>query len=236
MQYLRSYFFAALLTTTCFLSAQGQDIKTEEPATPIREIGFGTNIILGPIFSSGSAPLDLMFRWGNDKRLFRIGTSLRYSASTNYFDDLNQNRVDNSFRADIFLGREWRAAVAKRWLVNFGGDIVFNSSGNYYRSECSYENNDATTRVTVHKNNNMKIGGGLRPFVGVMFKINDRLLVGTEASFFAGLQNYAYSSQNYTEINGVRNADYTNWERDESGLDINIRTQPASNVFVYYRF
>lgn len=236
MQYLRSYFFAALLTATCFFSVQAQEtVITEEPATPIREIGFGTNIILGPIFSSGSAPLDLMYRWGSKNRVYRIGTSLAYRTSTNYWDNADQKRKDYYFRADVFLGREWRTEVAKRWLVNFGGDIVFNTSQQNYRNESTSESEEIT-RLTICNNHTMRIGGGLRPFVGIMFKINDRLLIGTEASFFAGIQNNTFSSERYTMVNGVRDNTNHNYDREESNLDINIRTQPASNIFVYYRF
>lgn len=237
MQHLRSYFFTVVLTAACFLSAQAQETEeADKSPAPRREIGFGTNIILGPVFDSGSAPLDLMYRWGNDKRLFRIGSSLAYYTSTNYWDNLNQNRLVNSFQADVFLGKEWRTAVAKRWLVNFGGDIVFNSSWSDSRQESTYKESEEITRVSVCNDQRMKIGGGLRPFVGLLFKINDRLLLGTEASFLAGIQNASFSAESYTLINGVRDDTFHNYEREEAGLDFNIRTQPASNIFVYYRF
>lgn len=237
MQHLKSYFFTAVLAVASFFSAQAQESEKADKSTDIRrEIGFGTNIILGPVFDSGSAPLDLMYRWGNDNRLFRIGSSLAYYTSTNYWNNLNQNRLVNSFQVDVFLGKEWRNAVAKRWLVNFGGDIVFNNSWSNSRQESTYEDSEEITRLSINEDQSMRIGGGLRPFVGLLFKINDRLLLGTEASFFAGIQNTTFSTESYTLINGVRDDTYHNYEREESGLDFNIRTQPASNIFVYYRF
>lgn len=237
MHHLKAYFLTAVLTAGCLLSARAQEsVETSEAPASRREIGFGTNIILGPVFNSGSTPLDLMYRWGNDDRLYRIGASLVYHNATNYGDNLNQKSFNDFYRADVFLGREWRAAVAKRWLVNYGGDIVFNSSRQNYRHESTYDESEEITRLSIGKNRSMRIGGGLRPFIGVMFKINDRLLLGTEASFFANIQKTSSSSEGYTLINGVRNDTYHNYEREESDFDIHIRTQPASNIFVYYRF
>lgn len=237
MQHLKAYFLTAVLIAACLMSVRAQGLsQTDEFSENRREIGFGTNIILGPIFNSGSAPLDLMYRWGSDNRLFRLGTSLAYNTSTDYWDNLNQNTVNDYLRANVFMGREWRAAVANRWMVNYGGDIVFNSSRQTYKQERTQEEREEFTRLSITKNQTMRIGGGLRPFVGILFKINDRLLLGTEASFFASMESTTFSNESYTMINGVRDDSYSNYDREESGLDFNVRTQPASNIFVYYRF
>jgi hypothetical protein len=237
MQKLRTCFLATIFTAACIGSALAQEpAEPNEPPAPRREIGFGTNIILASIFQSGSAPLDLMYRWGNDHSLYRLGTSLYYTNRISHWNNLDSNQQQNSFSTTLFLGREWRVQVAKRWLVNFGSDINFNFSGSANELENKHEESQGQIRRIINETQERRLGGGIRPFVGVLFKINNRLLLGTEASFMAIVNKYNSSAAYFSLINDVFDEEYTNYDRGSSGWEYNIYTQPASNIFVYYRF
>lgn len=236
MRKLKACFLMIMLTVAAIGTALAQgSTETNEAPEPRQEIGFGTNIILGAVFKSGSSPLDILYRWGDNKKLFRLGTSLAFSAKGSHSIDLSHKNWNNFYSTELFIGREWRKEATERWFINFGADINLNYRLNsrLYESTKVY---DGGVRFDTQESRNRSVGGGLRPFIGILFKINDRLLLGTEASLVAVVRRHFDRSQRSYLIDGVQDDRGDNYDNLDARWEFSVRTQPASNIFVYYRF
>ena len=239
MKTLKFLLPAAIFLAAFSFTAKAQNF-TESEADPYnREIGFGTNILLSNIFNSESAPLDFIFKWGSRDRYWRLGTSIYFSKFTDSTEDLMNEgqsieKSFQSFSSTIFLGKEWRNELAKRWLLNYGADLnLSNNSSSSFRNHLIFNDNDRRESKSEVNQYNL----GVRPFIGILFKVNQRLFLGTEASFIALVQrHFSYSKETYfignsSEIDLDRGS-----ESEANGWRYSAVTRPASNIFLYYRF
>ena len=232
MQQMKKFLLLAGLMAGSVLTSQAQ--TAEDPLPLQQEIGFGTNLVLGPIFKSNSIPLDFIYKWGNEKRLFRLGTSLAFSDNISYYNNLRNVDKHQVVNAEVFIGKEWRLNMAERWMLNYGGDVNFNFNNRLSKSETKYQGGEVSN-FNVNLRN--AYGAGLRPFIGVLLAVNSHFIIGTEASFQAGFQRYFQKSKFFTEENGeINKEDYGYNDEEADGWHFHFRTQPASNIFVYYRF
>lgn len=212
------------------LTAQSQ---TKSDSLAVRhEIGFGLNIILGPVFNSSSVPLDFMYKWGKENSLFRAGTSFSYANSTSLNRDLENKERYSAISTRVFLGKEWREEITEQWVLNYGADIMLNYYDMAIKNEYTYKESEGTFDLL----KNRRGGLGFRPFIGLLFQLNKRFVVGTEASFQAGVEKFHHSTTRYTLVNGQKSNDHPSMENNIDGWNFHFRTQPASNIFVYYRF
>lgn len=229
---MKKFLLLTGLMVASVLTSQAQTV--EEPQS-IREIGFGTNLILGPIFNSSSIPMDFIYKWGNSNSLFRVGTSLYYSNSTDFGGhgyDYVYSRQNAGI--ELFMGREWRLHLAERWQLNYGTDVNVNYGYYSFNVEDSHFEGDLL-RFSVEERNSY--GSGVRPFIGVLFEVKPRFVIGTEASFHVGVLRFFNEKTDYFVENGTINKeDYSFHDTEADGWNFHFRTQPASNIFVYYRF
>ena len=237
---LAAIFLAAFSFTA---QAQSQSEPESEPDPYNREIGFGTNILLNTIFSSQysqSAPLDFIYKWRSGNGYYRLGTSIVYSKRDEFRSSEHQAFYEY-FHSNLIFGREWRQKVSKRWQVNYGSDFVARYRNSFNRSEhlryLTGSENNTIERINVHKYSDNQYGLSLRPFLGVLFMINEKLYLGTEASFAAGFMKKISEKEIYTTENGKR-IDNNTLEgfNPTNGYDVSISTNAASNIFLYYRF
>lgn len=209
-------FSAIILCCTIRLFAQ-----EEVPQTFRRDIGFNTTFILQGILQSGQTPFSLMFKkYTAENRAIRIGADVffnldntdAYVGSTYYF---------NTSAASLYLtiGKEFQKPIDKRWTWYYGGDVVpffaMNNQDYYQGGNLSSETESNSAGVS------------LRPFLGIRFNLNPRLYLSAEANL--GLQ-YAYR-KNYIQYTG--NAEPA---VDNSNNNISFTMNPASGLFLYYRF
>ncbi len=226
---------AAFFIAAFSFTAQAQSLSENEPDPYNREFGFGTNILLNGIFNSESAPLDFMYRWKSGKGYMRLGADILYSRNDHERVELNADdeRVEYLSQAlspTLIMGKEWREEVARRWLLNYGLDLNLS-----YRHTLSNSTSFDEFRVMEDEMERNTFGVGLRPFVGVLFKINQRMMVGAEASFRSLIQR---SNQYTKRISEYKENPENNSisEYEESIWNYSTTTNPASNIFLYYRF
>ena len=231
MQKMKKFFLLAGLLAGGFLTTSAQS-KIDSPPM-LREIGFGTNLILMPVFNRESIPLDFIYKWGNSRRLYRLGTSLTYVDNTRYHNDLSFFSKNQKLASELFIGKEWRLPLAERWLLNYGADVNFNYYYDSYEQEINCLNQE---KRRYHSTKSKAVRAGIRSFFGSMFALKPHLLIGVEASFQTGLQYFFQEKKYYTEENGQINKGNNFLDEAGDGWSLHFRTQPVSNFFVYYRF
>jgi hypothetical protein len=199
-----------------------------QPDTLKNEIGFGTDILLKGLFNSNAAPFDFMYRRQSGSGYLRLGLSLFVSSSSNF--QQNYQSYGNYVRPELTVGKAWRQAVHKRWMVNYGGDF----KGEYHRNSgrSIYEYPDRPGRESIDLRETY--GLGIRPFFGLIFKISERLYLNAEASVLTKVERVYASSGRYEIVDGNR-GEYQE-DAGRTGWHYHFNTFSASNIFVYYRF
>jgi len=189
--------------------------------TYTRDIGFNTTFILQGILQSGQTPFSLMFKkYTAENKAIRIGADVFFN-----LDDTNANSGStyyfNNSAASVYLaiGKEFQKPIDKRWTWYFGGDVV-----PFY----TMANQDYYALGTLNsESENNSVGVGLRPFLGIRFNLNPRLYLSAEANL--GLQ-YAYRT------NTIQYTDTSEPTVDNENNNISFSMNPASGLFLYYRF
>lgn len=193
------------------------------------EFGFGTNILFHNLLNSTSTPFDFYYRRHSGNALWRFGGSFALRSDQDIRDF--SSSYNGVWDIEIIVGKEWRTSLASRWQLNFGGDFTtgFGHSEEERRSREPEGNNRSYSY-----RKSQKYQAGLRPFIGLMFKLNDRLGLSTEASFRAVAQRWYYKEHGWSLYN--ERMKINSYPGNGASWKLYFNSSPASNIFVYYRF
>ena len=208
-----------LLFCITFVFAQEQVNEAEKSLQ--HDIGFNTIFILQGIFQSNQTPFSLMYKkYISEKQAIRFGIDAFFNLdNTSTFPGSSTYFNSSAASLSIAIGKEFQKPIDKRWTWYLGSDLVpffsFNNQ-DMFQSGSLYSESESSS-----------IGMSVRPFLGIRFNINPRLYLSAEAN--VGLQ-YSYT-KNY--INYIDNSEpYA----DTNGNNISLSMNPASGLFLYYRF
>lgn len=158
--------------------------EPEEQQAPKRSyhyIGIQANQLLRQLLSLGNAaptvanPYTLTYAVNQRSSGFGFTTGLGYNyAQTNTGDGFS-NTTSTSRDVAWRFGLESKKYLAKRWIASIGGDVVIEGS----KTETKSEGSGTTTSITSKINRS-----GFGPRASLNFQINDKIVLGTEASFY----------------------------------------------------
>jgi len=200
-----------------YLQAQDSPV----PPTYKNDIGFNTTFALQGVFNSGETPFSLMYkRYKTENKAWRLGmdtyvniTKTDSKSSTSSFMDISSGYIG------LVAGMEKQNRIDKRWVWYYGGDFVpyysFNDQNQFANGELLYEYE--------YK----ELGLGFRPFLGIRFDISPRLYLSAEANIllsYARVQNYSKNVNEPLPFN------------DTKGMRFVFSANPATGLFLYYRF
>lgn len=178
---MRYALLIVLLLTYCKSAvAQAEEYKRERKSN--HYLGFQANLLIRQLFSIGSAaaaasnPYQLVYSV-NDKRT-GTGLVLGYGFNRNQFragDTFNFSETTTSTFA-FRIGLEKKVTLTKNWMFSVGGDIIIENE------------NDKTESLppsgTQILTENHVTRAGLGPRCTLNFIISDRVVLGTEASYY----------------------------------------------------
>ncbi len=195
--------------------------QTEDATEYQNHIGFNTAIIINNLFNGEATPFTLMYkRQTSEKRAWRFGVGMAVSQN-NEEPDANFPgffSVSSYVEADISLGHEWVSPLSQRWYWYKGADVFFR----YYQSQI--ETYDDGTPYT--SSDDTTVGGSINPFLGIRFNVNNRLYLSTEVSLRAGYYQVESTIEDFNQAT-VSNS---------SGTQTLVTLQPATGIFIFYRF
>lgn len=160
---------------------------------------YPTNNIQAIVDDNNRNSVALMYRfYPNDKHAWRLGTQVSIkSFNTNSENTETEYDLKNY---QVNIGHEWINKISKNTHIAIGVDgfiNVFNAE-----DYSSYDYSGSTSENTIETS---VIGYGLSPFIGVHYKIGDRLSLSAETGIileaFSGDQKSVYT-YNYTYIDG----------------------------------
>lgn len=131
-------------------------------------------------FGGNSSPVTnpylLIYSVNSKSNGFGFATGLGYSSiqtkSTDNFSNVVSKVNDFAWR----FGLEKKTYLSKRWMIGFGGDILVES--NKAETVANIGQNPNPTVTTTSKRN------GFGPRLSLNYQFHDKLLIGTEASFY----------------------------------------------------
>jgi hypothetical protein len=186
------------------LVAQNRPTDDTEPEpkkerTASHYIGLQANQLLRQLISFGGNstpvfnPYTLIYTVNSKKSGFGFSTGLGYSSiqtrSTDNFVSLVSKTNDIAWR----FGLEKKKYLSKNWLVSLGGDILLESS----KSE-TISTTNGSSPITVSSKEKRS---GFGPRASLSYQFHNRLLVGTEASYYFKWINVEQHSVNSGQPN-----------------------------------
>ena len=198
---------------------QAQDYPAH--VTYKNDIGFNTTFALQGVFNASQTPFSLMYkRYTTERKALRLG--LDTYVNINKTDSKTSTSSFMEGSADyvgLVVGLERQHQIDKRWVWYYGGDLVpyysFNHQQQYSNGELYWESE--------YK----EFGLGFRPFLGIRFDISPRLYVSAEANV---MLSYARDKNYSSNVNDP--VPYY----DTKGSRYNFSANPASGLFLFYRF
>lgn len=210
-----------LLSVILLLNLSFVFAQEEVPRTFQKDIGFNTTFILQGILQSDQTPFSLMLKkYVAEDKAIRIGIDFSFNLDdTNGYPGSAAYFNTSAGTLSLAIGKEYQKPIDKRWVWFFGGDSVpfftFNNQDYYQNGDLNSESESSS------------VGVSLRPFLGIRFNLNSRLYLSAEAN--VGLQ-YAYQK------NMVQYADTVEPYVDSQSNNFSFTMNPASGLFLYYRF
>lgn len=193
------------------------------------ELGFGSNILFHNIFNNTSSPFDFIYRSHSGNALWRFGGAIALRSDQEIRDF--SNSYNEVWEIDINVGKEWRTSLVSRWQLSYGGD--FTASFRHSEDEKSNREPEGGNRSYSYRKR-QEFGAGLRPFIGLIFKINERFGLSTEASLRAVAQRAYYTEHGWNLYN--ERMSINSHPGNGASWKLYFYSSPASNIFIYYRF
>lgn len=171
--------------------------QEEQPIPSHHYVGVQINQLIRQVFnfsgttSSVNNPYLLTYAFNNETGWgvsFGMGYTFSESAEGDSFTR-RTTKINDFFSR---VGFEKKSGFGKHWILSVGGDVVVDLSNN---TTTTIQGNDQTTRLKTETKNN---GFGLGPRVTLNYEITDRMLVGTEATYyFKSITNKFKNSGNF---------------------------------------
>ena len=204
-----------LLSSVVYLHAQ------DAPVSYQNDIGFNSTFIVQGIFTSNQTPFSLMYkRYQADNKAWRLGIDTRLAINKTDSKTSSSNFADySSGYIGLVGGMELQDKIDKRWVWYYGGDVL-----PYY--SFFYQKNFSNGEL-VWEDEYSEYGLGFRPFLGIRFDISPRLYLSAEANI---LLNYSRVKNFTSAVNDPEPS------RDTEATRFTFAANPASGLFLYYRF
>lgn len=106
----------------------------------------------------------------------RVGVGYNYSSSAN--NDGITDRISKINDKQVRLGGEKAFSLSKKWSAGVGLDVLFNDNNDHTKSTVT----SFDTVVTDTKSKVTSYGAG--PMSWLRYHISDKIMIGTEASFY----------------------------------------------------
>lgn len=208
-------FFFSLLVTC--LHAQDATV----PETYKNDIGFNTTFALQGVFTSEQTPFSLMYKnYKAENKAWRLGIDTYVDLNKTDSKTSTSNFIDNSSGyIGLVAGMERQNKIGKGWVWYYGGDFV-----PYYSF---IDQNQFANGELFWENERKEFGLGFRPFLGIRFDISPRLYLSAEANIilsYSRVKNYSANVNDIVPYN------------DTEGTHFVFSANPASGLFLYYRF
>lgn len=197
---------SVLLTVLLFSTiVNAQPVSDPGERKSYRYIGLQANQLIRQLFNLSSAPIatnPYLLTFTTNNRITGVGFSTGFGYTYNQtqegdaFSLVNVNTGDFSLRTGI----EKKMIIAGRWIWSIGGDLVFHKL-----KEVTTGANPNTSAVS-QESKTFEFGFG--PRCTINFAIAERIILGTEASYYLKFGNETHHGFNTAGIPAPSNRTY----------------------------
>jgi len=214
-------FIIAVIAMTFTLASYAQENNAPENSPYRKDLGFNTSFILNGVFQLQSTPFSIMYKmYGAENKALRLGLDANIQSSKSDGEVINGSYTNSSSVViSLSVGKEFQQHLGEKWIWYYGVDVA----PSFTQSHSEYIEHDEQRQSF----KTSSYGIAARPFLGIRFAINSRLYLAAEAS---ARLSYNKSSQ----LNKSYNPDQT--LRDITSNNFDFSLNPASGIFIFYRF
>jgi hypothetical protein len=176
---------SALITFLVITTGFAQEETAPPPRKVAHYVGIQANQLIRQLFSLSNSNSAInnpyLMTYQVNSLETRVGLNIGLGMNIDQFnDDIGTLRRESKI-SDIFfrIGIEKKTYLAKKWILSAGFDIVVDNQSNSTKTfdPINPNNTQAETK-------NKTSGVGIGPRCGLYFHINDKILLGTEASYY----------------------------------------------------
>ena len=205
-----SLLFFLIFSTPFLFGQESDDVQTYQNEWGLNITGFANQFL--SINGSTADPGSFLLTYKRIKKnqAFRTGLGL-FLNFTNTDENANESSLEsNSVNISLRLGMEKHFPIERKWLFTAGGDLILNYSDFTSGSLSNFGD------VTI-KNSEWSVGLG--PVLGVHFRINQRISLGTEGTLYIRYFD-SNSETDFGDFGGSNN-------NDSTGFSLNMNTPLA---------
>lgn len=147
-------------------------------------VGLQMNQLVRQIFnfsgSNSSVNNPYLLTWAVNSNNGGFGFAAGFGYTFNEINDGDQFVDRKTTNNDLFfrIGMERKSMLAKRVMLNFGGDVVLD------RQKAATETKDKSQSQINFENATRSTGSGFGPRLGINYVLTDKIIIGTEATYY----------------------------------------------------
>jgi hypothetical protein len=232
------YILGLLLFVTTFCEAQrvqvvtyrtaaGDSTKTKKEKKARRAyhyLGIQANQLLNQLFNFGNSttavsnPYLIIYSinsiptgWG-----LNVGTGYAVNTST---DNSNPNVQNKSTLNDfsLRLGVEKKSFLSRKWMASYGFDFLWSKQSDETTSTSQFQ---FQTNITDTNSSTRSFGSG--PRVGLNYFISEKIMLGTEATYYFRWMKVSSTITNTSMGNGADSSSANNTNQHLTDLTLNV--------------
>jgi hypothetical protein len=172
--------------------AQKDSVQTNGAKSPRKSshyVGLQANQLIKQLLNLGGStsainnPYLITYSVNSNKSGVGLNLSLGYTRDESLSTSGDgANQIQTTINEFFFrVGVEKKRQIGKRWLLTAGGDVVVDNESNKTESRTTFGSGNPQ-QTSTNKEKSFAYGTGLR--VGLNFHITDKVLLGTEATYY----------------------------------------------------
>lgn len=222
-----------------FVAAGSRPVCSQNDSSNLRRsnhyLGVQANQLIRQLLNFGGASASTvnnpyLFVWSFNNKKTGWGMNTGFGLNLNEFTDgdANSKRTTNISDLNMRIGFEKKSTLGKRWLTSWGFDLVHQN----------FSNSTVTTSTPVPSNPNIKnvvdtqnstSGWGFGPRFTLNFSITQKLILGTEATYY-------YRSGSTSQKSTITNTSLITDSQGREVLNTSSNTTDSSSDFKSFQF
>ncbi len=221
---MRLLFTTSALCLCISLFAQSNQPSPTPPTPRTWEIGINATSFINAFLSfndvtSGSGNyLFSLKKLDAQQKGMRLGLNLDFNNEKADLNNVEGTRINDLAAVSMRWGKEWQIPVYNRWYLLTGYDFL----GSYRYSSSK---TDSDTDLVKISTNSFSLGAG--PFLGVQFRINERIGLFTESTLY-----FIHARQ----VNKVDSENFPSQDQKRKSSSNSLDLQTPFSLFFYFKF
>jgi hypothetical protein len=219
-----SFCFAQRIQVLTYRKVAGDSAKTKKEKKMIHYVGVQANQLLSQLFNFNNSstavnnPYLIVYSMNSIETGWGLNAGLGYSINTTTDDsDPNTTRKTTLNNFSLRAGIEKKSFLSKKWLASYGFDVLWSKQGDDATNTSQSQFDVSSSEV-----NSSTRHLGFGPRFGLNYFISDKIILGTEATYYFRFSKVSDTITNTDNNSGVVNSSSTTTSQHLTDLTFTV--------------